>query len=365
MPFVNSYYRRASGAGNTTPARSNVSVAVYDADGASLLRAGVNGSARDVAFSSTLPGGFKAATFTLPAARSCAIRPGLRVVINSGQQVLWWGWVEDVTRGPGQTVAVACLGPWQEIEQRLCSVAFTGSVSTRTILMTALITNCPNIGTDYSLIAVTSKNVDFDAGFSLVNKKMTEVVDFVCAIGNSSGQRLLFALRPAAWQPNTTAPRAALWPVDLTAADYLFYGEAELTESTRTLANYVMGSYGSLLTSPAQDATSQGLYRRRDMIVAGGDDLASAEQMRDGYLAAYKNPLIDSSAFTVRRVGDVQTLQGAPVRPEALQAGDRLRIMDWAQGGTRVVMLQSVSWQDGVASCQPERAEDAAMLLAG
>jgi len=338
---------------------------VYDADGASLLRAGVNGPAMDVAFSSTLPGGFKAATFTLPAARSCAIRPGLRVVINGGQRVLWWGWVEDVTRGAGQTVGVACLGPWQELEQRLCSVAFTGSQASATVLTTALGTDCPAIGMDYSLVQATGKSVDFSAGFTLVNKQMTEVVDFVCKIGNSSSQRLLFALWEAAWLPNTTAPRAALWPVDLTTADYLLYGEAELTESTRTLANYVMGSYGSLLTSPAQDATSQGLYRRRDMIVAGGDDLASAQQMRDGYLTAYKNPLIDSGAFTVGRVGQVQTLQGAPVRPEALRAGDRLRIMDWAQGGTRVVMLQSVSWQDGAASCQPEQAKDAAMLLAG
>jgi hypothetical protein len=244
-------------------------------------------------------------------------------------------------------------------------VAFTGTHYSSAVLTTALGTDCPSIGTDYSLVQVTSKSVDFSAGFTLVDKRLTEVVDFICSIGDSAGRRLLFALWEADRLPNTTAPRAALWPVDLTVADYLLYSQAETTESTRTLANYVRGSYGSLLTSAAQDATSQGLYRRRDQIVAGGTDLASAQQMRDGYLAAYKTPLVDSAQFAVRRVGEVQTLQGAPVRPEVLRAGDRLRIMDWAQGGSRVVMLASVSWQNGVASCQPERAEDAAMLLAG
>ncbi len=167
-----------------------------------------------------------------------------------------------------------------------------------------------------------------------------------------------------------TKPQAVLWARDLSAADYLLY-TAELgtalgvDETTRTLANYVVGKYGTSYTAGAQDATSQGLYRRRDGTADAGSGAGStvATAARDAYLAAHKDPMLEPGAFKLTRPGAVRTTRGAVVWPELLRAGDRLQVADGPLAG-EIVLLTRVAYANGVVNCTPERPGDVPVLLA-
>lgn len=166
-------------------------------------------------------------------------------------------------------------------------------------------------------------------------------------------------------------PRAWLWPRDLSQYDFLLHtrllGDGlENTASTADLSNRVVASYGSSsYTAAAEDATSQGLYRRRDRLVAAGSEAGSAlaEQMRDAYLATYTSPRDEPAGISVTRMGAITTATRRPVMLTDVRAGHRLRVADGPLAGM-TMLLERVEWSDGVLRCTPERRPDAADLLA-
>lgn len=200
----------------------------------------------------------------------------------------------------------------------------------------------------------------FDLFFNLPDSGANSFLVFDDAYMYANGAAVETDERPKAW----------LWARDLTAADYLLY-TAEMDtalqadETTRELANYVLGKYGSNYTAAAQDATSQTLYRRRDAVADAGSASSAtvAAGVRDTYLARVKNPANEPAAFRLSRPGPVRTTNGAIVWPEDLRAGDRLQIADGPLAG-RIVMLKSVEYSGGVVTCTPEREDDVPLLLA-
>lgn len=168
-------------------------------------------------------------------------------------------------------------------------------------------------------------------------------------------------------------PRATLWARDLSAYDYSISPAAlaeglTINTNTRSLVNNVVGSYGSgptyQDTADGEDATSQGLYRKRDYLLTNGDVAATlSTQMIKRYLAAYKDPLVEPQSFRLAGWGAVTTRYGQPIDPLWLRAGDRLRIADGELAGT-VIMLTKTEYADGVVTCTPERVEDVAAMLA-
>ncbi len=164
-------------------------------------------------------------------------------------------------------------------------------------------------------------------------------------------------------------PRGRLWARDMNGWDYLLWtarltNGLQSTASTRQLANRVTASYGSLYTTPAEDATSQGLYRRRDYLLktTSGTGQADAETMRDVYLATYAEPRCEAATFAAQR-GTITTATGRAVDLARVRAGERLRIADGPQAG-RVLLLERTTWRDGVLTCQPEQQADVPLLLA-
>ena len=201
MTFVKSYYRRGPGAaaalGDGRATRA-LSVAIY-ATGTSteLMRARSGVDATALRFSTGLPGGFLECSFRLQAAgaKLLAVDTGQKVIVRCGNAVVWWGWVEDVTRmvqGRTMQVDVTCMGPVQELMQRRSSPSYTGIVGS-VILTNEIVANCPNISQDMS--QVVDSGVPLTLSWS--NRPVMEIADAVCAAGELGGQQLQFAV----WEP--------------------------------------------------------------------------------------------------------------------------------------------------------------------
>lgn len=168
--------------------------------------------------------------------------------------------------------------------------------------------------------------------------------------------------------PIDTLPRAHLWARDLSTYDYLLYTRfldepLNEAETTRSLVNYVVASYGASYTAAAEDAASQAAYRRRDYLVSAGSVGASeAAAIRDVYLATYKDTRKEPGSF-VAQYGAVRDVYGKLIDPVLLRAGDRLRLADGPSAGT-VIMLLGTEYRDGKMTCKPEALDDMPLLLA-
>ena len=176
-----------------------VSVAIYDRSGALVRWRGgtVKGNVRRLRYSTTLPGGFTACTFELDqmTTRRWPVEAGYRCVVSLGQDVVWWGWVEDITRGQRgsrEGITVLALGPWQQINQRLITEAYI-NVNSTYIVRDMLAQYCPDISQDYSQLINSGVPLTFDWQY----KSLAELVKLACAAGDTAGRPLLFAI----WEP--------------------------------------------------------------------------------------------------------------------------------------------------------------------
>lgn len=374
MPYVSGYFRRAPGGGSDASAGRRVDVAIYAADGETVLHD--RGSARyaltELAFDSGLPGGFLTASFVLQTQLSPRWqgRAGLRVVMRRGAQVVWWGYLEDIEtkqRSRITEMSITAIGTYQVLQQRRYTSVVSGAKDGDAELKAQLTANCSaEVSSDYGNIAATGVDI---SPLTWTQEPVTRLVKVVCEAGNSSGQQMLFAL----WEPDRWAtsslPLAWLWARDLTTADYLLYTAGldeglRSNQTTRELWNLVYAHYGSSYTSAAQDSASQTLYRLREQMLEVGDvDLDAANAARTAYLARHKDPADEPEDFKLTRPGAVRTLHGAAVDPVLLRAGDRLQIADGTLAGT-IVMLKNVGYQDGVVTCTPESVADVVEKLA-
>jgi len=165
-------------------------------------RSGGASAIKSLRFSSGLPGGFLEASFVVvwPASQTWPIAAGQKVEIRRGRQVVWWGWVEDVTqraRGRSVELQVMCLGPWQELQQRNIALAnYTSDQHGGSAIRMELGANCPSISADYSQIMSTGVSIG-----PLVKRHwpVAELVKLVLDTGDAAGNRLLFAI----WEPPT------------------------------------------------------------------------------------------------------------------------------------------------------------------
>lgn len=235
------------GLANTLP-----QVTIYSDDrGPELLLdpASTSRSVSRLIFSTTLPGGFTEASFTLsgPSLNGLMIRPGLAVAITHGRSTLWWGWIEDIKaqiRGTLQVLSVTCLGPWQELEQRLMTGTFTGIEST-SLLLNTLRTYAPHISQDTS--RVLSAGVPLT--YSVVRRKLSDLVRAMCDAGSASGNPLLFRIE----EPPRTSGR-------LSAASNLI---ADPTLEQRTAYWYLTnGTYADWSTVDSHSPTTSMLFQQ-------------------------------------------------------------------------------------------------------
>lgn len=256
MPFVRSYFRRAPGAALAgAPVVRGLDVAIYAADGTNLLREATGGRYRvaSLAFDSGLPGGFLTATLTLamPTARSWPGRAGLRVIIRRGNRVLWWGWIEDIrrlVRGGVEGLTLTCLGPWQQLQQRLCSPAYTGTLTGDNAIALELTTACDDISPDYSALTATGVNM---APLTWTNRPVSELVKAVCQAGNSSGQQMLFGI----WEPSGRSRNGYPTAINTnphfeTLAGALHVGWTSVTITGAPVVDYAHALYHSPIYAP-------------------------------------------------------------------------------------------------------------------
>lgn len=176
-----------------------LAVAIYDRNGLLMRWRGgtVQGSVRRLRFSTSVPGGFGVCTFdlALSTARRWPVEPGYRCVVSLGQDVVWWGWVEDITRGQrgqGEWLSVMALGPWQQVNQRLISETYN-DVNSTYIVRDMLAEYCPDISQDYSQLVNSGVPLTIDWTY----RPLPELIKLACQAGDSVGRPLLFAI----WEP--------------------------------------------------------------------------------------------------------------------------------------------------------------------
>lgn len=237
--------RQARLAGNM-----RLDVAIYGSDGSSLLSdpTGARCDLASVRFSTGLPGGFLECNFTVSgsAAAMYAITPGLKVIVRWGRRILWWGWIEDISRavrGRVWSKEVVCLGPWQEPQTRLAETMTYSSVTSSSALVDALGNNCPNISADSSQIVNSGVQITIDWDWRAVS----ELVKLVCDTGNSSDLPLLFAI----WEPTLEKARQG-YTGNLTSDP-----ELELTDTYWYLVD---GTYADWDTTNYHSATTCMLF---------------------------------------------------------------------------------------------------------
>ena len=201
MPIVSSYFRRAAGAAaGAVGTGRQPTVEVYSSSASTtLLHGWERNKVADLAFGTGLPGGFLSATFSVvKPPRTCPIDTGQKVIIRWGTYIVWWGWVEDVTRkvrGRVEQISVMCLGPYQQCVQRIMQEAI-GGMDSDAALKAALLMYTDRISTDYSHIAATGVDLGFTSG---TYTTVADTVQAVCNLGNTSNQPMQFAI----WEPNT------------------------------------------------------------------------------------------------------------------------------------------------------------------
>lgn len=247
--------------------RRPFSLTIYNDAGAALPDpTGAQFAPSSVSFSTGLPGGFLEARFTFdgPAATLSKLRAGQKVILRSGRDILWWGWIEDLHRlalGRVLGVEVSCLGPWQEITQRRFTGAYT-AVTSSSAMMSALADNCPHISRDTGEIV----NTGLPITINWTREPVANLVKLVCDTGDTAGRPMLFAL----WEP--TLHRARLGNVANMTSD----PELELTDTywylvDGTYANWDNVTYRSAVTSMlfAEFATDGLAHKDKISVTAG------------------------------------------------------------------------------------------------
>lgn len=179
-------------------------VGVYDAAGNPVRdRSGGRSHVSNLRFSTTVPGGFREASFvvSLPAARLWPVDSGQTVVIRRGARTVWWGWVEDVrrrSRGRIEEIDVKALGPYQTLTQRLIEeVAYDEYLQSSAALRQELLANCDEISGNYSGIESTGVVI---GPLAKDWWQVSELAKLAADLGNEAGQRMLFAV----WEPSKT-----------------------------------------------------------------------------------------------------------------------------------------------------------------
>lgn len=288
MPYVSGYFRRAPG-GSTADPQAGMrmpSVAIYNAaTGATLLRNAHLESVDGLSFSTGLPGGFLEASFTLrsPAPKIWPVDTGQKVVIRLGNQVVWWGWVEDVRRlqrGRTEELGLLCLGPYQNLQQRKAE-SWTANAETAEGLKAALLQYCDRISSDYSHIDATAVTA---AAQTQTMYSIARIAEDVCNAGNSSSQKMLFAI----WEPGLALEVVS--PTNLvpngsfetgSGTDATGWTESAPTDRSTSLAHE--GSYGmkvsyadlgavdsaDFITTPAGKSYSLGVWHAKSQETAG------------------------------------------------------------------------------------------------
>lgn len=224
--------------------RRPFSLTIYNDAGAALPDpTGAQFAPSSVSFSTGLPGGFLEARFTFsgPAAVLSKLRAGQKVILRSGRDILWWGWIEDLRRlllGRVLGVEVSCLGPWQEITQRRFTGAYT-AVTSSSAMMSALAENCPHISRDTGEII----NTGLPITINWTREPVANLVKLVCDTGDTAGRPMLFAL----WEP--TLHRARLGNVaNLTSDPELEQTDTFWYLTDGTYANWDNANYYSAVT---------------------------------------------------------------------------------------------------------------------
>ena len=230
MPIVSSYFRRAPGAAaGAVGTGRQPTVEVYSGSASTtLLRGWERNKVADLSFGTGLPGGFLSATFSVTAPpRTCPIDTGQKVIVRWGAQIVWWGWVEDVTRklrGRVEQISVMCLGPYQQCVQRIMQEAI-GGMDSDAALKAALLMYTDRISTDYSHIVATGVDLGTTTATYV---SVADTVQAVCNLGNTSNLPLQFAI----WEPNpnyldvATASDLVLNGGFETASDWTYSGAA-------------------------------------------------------------------------------------------------------------------------------------------
>lgn len=275
MPFVTGYFRRSTGSAGASyliPPR-RLDVAIYGPDNTSLLRDrnGARYALEELSFDSGLPGGFLSANFVLraPVAAQWPGRAGLRVIIRRGMKILWWGWIEDLQRtqrGRVEEISVTCLGPWQQVSQRLFSAAYATTLYGDAAIAQEMRTYCDMISTDYHQMLATGVNI---APLTWSNKKVSDLVKLVCDGGDSSGRPLLFAI----WEPTYRAVNG--YPISMllnsnmevgSPASWTWATDIGSPVGTWTTAYSNSPSHGLMATRNATAGTQNGRWRQSNVV---------------------------------------------------------------------------------------------------
>lgn len=328
---------------------SLASTALPDASGA-IARA------RNITFTTGLPGGFLSCTFdtTLSDPAAWDVELGRYVKVFASVDSVFEGQIEDIgfarDMATGQyTASVTALGPWARAKKVREAANYAVATTGNTIVQTAL-AEMADISTDYTYVWGADRNlntVNYDAS-------VASIIEDVLKYGSQNNIPLYFAFWETPQTGSSTAgPRAWLWARDLDTVVHWRVRVNEFafqyTDSLANVYNAVVATYnaGANETAESTDATSQTLYGERQIwsgLSVETQTLAVAEAARDTFVSWKADPRPILSPFTLRR----WARDGGGVKRPCVyvRAGDVMTVEDWIVDDTSYTFVVGATTYD-------------------
>ena len=358
-----------------------ITVRVYD--GASLSAnastdaSGAISRARNITFTTGLPGGFLSCTWdtTLADPSAWDVELGRYVKLYASLDSVFEGQIEDIGYSRDMatglyTASVTALGPWARAKKVREAANYVAATTGNTIVQTAL-AEMANISTDYTYVWGADRNlntVNYDAS-------VADVIEDVLKYGSQNNIPLYFAFWETPQTGTSTAgPRAWLWQRDLTTIVHWRVRVSEFafkyTESLANVYNAVVATYnaGANETAESTDAASQALYGERQIwsgLSVETQTLAVAEAARATYISWKADPRPILSPFALKRWARDG---GGVKRPCAyVRAGDVMTVEDWIVDDTSYTFVVGATTysadEDSVQITPEERPKTLSALL--
>jgi hypothetical protein len=306
-------------------------------------------------WSSSLHGGFRIATITVP--RDLAQgwlylqregqegRHFAHLEIEEGSDLRWEGRIirpgVSWRRSGEQYLRIKAYGYWSSLrDQRITTVDYSsGTQAVDDIIKAFLDDKCPDIASDQTNIEAVGGNVQLTLGVDIY--PMDHIIDSLAPLGDSSGN-VYYA---AVWDGRVFHYKARSidnvdWEVSIRDC------EGDVDQDAVHLRYKADGYDGATRTGTEEESGYSSVYPVRDAVVTvpSGTTAARAEDARDRFISERKDPQ-QSSRFTI--FGD--PLQGSGRYPQAagnfrsaIRAGHVIKIYDLFGAGAASPTLDNL-----------------------
>jgi hypothetical protein len=328
-------------------------VLLHETAAKTTLEADLTSAYTGLTFSTALHGGFRTCTVEVPMKLAMAWQflrrenlPGYHfhhLSILEDRRIVWEGRLIDITltiTNEFHGVSLSAHGYYASLQDQLYDPADAGNTNWASgshvvsdIIKEMLTNKCPDINSDQSGIATTSRDI---GGIDLTNRAypMTNLIDKLAPLSDSDGSVYHFAI----WED-----RKPYWTAKaVNQIDVFVYLEdidsLTLNQTGRFIRNNILPVVGGTEGTAAGDADSQVIYPIRDLALTLPTGLPTngATDARDAALNDRKLPR-QSASFSIS--GFVRTTVAAS---SGAGAGALVEVPKWRVRAGQVLRIQDL-----------------------